>query len=68
MDAKKLNAAIEIAIGLFTAGTQILALLKSQNGLSDEDLLQIIDGQNKAQAEATARLQALIDPETDSER
>jgi hypothetical protein len=57
---KNMLAAIQAAIGLITAGTEIFMLLKGKESLTDEEIQAIIDTQNEKQAAARAALLELL--------
>lgn len=56
----ELVAAINAALGLISAGTQIVETLRDKGNLTAEQLQEIIDKQDAAQAEARAALLALL--------
>lgn len=59
----KFMTALDVAYGLINAGTEIVRLLKSDGAITDEELQAIIDRENTTQADARARLAALLEKE-----
>ncbi len=57
----KITAAIAIAHGLFTAGLEVYSIVAGKKDLSEKELNDIIDIQNKAQEVKRAELLALIE-------
>lgn len=58
IDADKIAVTLDIGVGLIKAGNEILQLLKSDNDLSDIEILELIEKHDGAKKEAR---EALID-------
>lgn len=61
LDIVKVKAAIDIAMSLIVAGTNMYQALKNKDGLTVDDLNQMIDEVNEKQEQAKADLRALIE-------
>jgi len=57
---KNMIAAINAAIGLITAGTEIFQMLKGKDKLTAEEIRAIIDLNNQKQAEYHAALTEML--------
>jgi hypothetical protein len=57
---EKILVGLDIAFGLVKAGSEIYNLLKGKTDLSDDDLKDLIDKQNEAQATARQKLEDLL--------